>query len=283
MKNLNLLLLFFLSFSAFGFDWQGHRGARGLYPENSLEGMRVALKYPITTLEFDVIVSKDHQVLLSHEPWLGEEACLDLKGEKVKEKQINLYELSYQEIKKFDCGSKKHPRFTNQRKVKTHKPLLSEVLKTIEAEYKDRQLFYNIEIKSTLEDETQGFQPPLKVYVDTVIGEILKWLPKERFFIQSFDFRVLEYLHKKNPAIKTVVLLEENLSRDKILKLLGFTPTVYSPYFKFLTKEVVRGWQKRGVKVIPWTVNEPSDLKTMMAMGVDGIITDYPDRISEAK
>jgi glycerophosphoryl diester phosphodiesterase len=283
MKNLNLLLLFFVSFSAFSFDWQGHRGARGLYPENSLEGMREALKYPITTLEFDVIVSKDHQVLLSHEPWLGEEACLDLKGQVVKKKQINLYQLSYEDIKKFDCGSKPHPRFPQQKKIKTHKPLLSEVLKKIEVEYGERKLQYNIEIKSTPEDEAQNFQPKVELFTDLVVAEILKHLPRERFFIQSFDFRVLQYLHKKYPELQSVALLEENLSEKKVLKLLGFTPTVYSPYFKFLTKKVVKSWQKRGVKVIPWTVNQARDLQHVKGLGVDGIITDYPDRISEVK
>lgn len=283
MKNLNLLLLFFVSLSAFGFDWQGHRGARGLYPENSLEGMREALKYPITTLEFDVVVSKDHQVLLSHEPWLGEEACLDLKGQAVKEKQINLYQLSFEDIKKFDCGSKPHPRFPQQKKIKSNKPLLSEVLKIIEAEYKERKLHYNIEIKSTPEDEAQNFQPKIELFTDLVVAEISKHLPRERFSIQSFDFRVLQYLHKKHPELQSVALLEENLSEDEVLKLLGFTPTVYSPYYKFLTKNVVSGWQKRGVKVIPWTVNEVSDLKSVKAMGVDGIITDYPDRISKVR
>ena len=283
MKNLILLLLFLVSSFAYAFDWQGHRGARGLYPENSLEGMREALKYPITTLEFDVILSKDHQVLLSHEPWLGEEACLDLKGEAVKEKQVNLYHLTYDEIRKFDCGTKVHPRFAQQKKTKTHKPLLSEVLKKIEAEYGERKLNYNIEIKSTPVDEKEGFQPSVEIFSDLVVKEILKFIPADRFSLQSFDFRVLQYLHKKYPQLKTVALIEEDLPQQVVLNKLGFTPTVFSPYYKFLTKEVVKEWHKLGVRVIPWTVNELKDLNFVKALNVDGIITDYPDMIKAVK
>jgi len=281
MKKIFFLYLLLLSHDSFSFDWQGHRGARGLYPENSLEGMKEALKYPITTLEFDVIVSKDNQVLLSHEPWLGEEACLDLNRKEVKEKAVNLYKLTYAEIKKFDCGSKLHPRFPQQKKVATFKPLLSEVLKTIERDYKERKIFYNIEIKSTAEDEKEGFQPKVDQFTDLVVKDIKKYLSVDRFSVQSFDFRVLSYLHKTYPEVQTVALVEVDLSQDEMLKELGFTPTVYSPYFKFLTKSKVEAWQKKGVKVIPWTVNEVSDLREVKALGVDGIITDFPDRIGQ--
>ncbi len=272
-----------MNLNAWAFDWQGHRGARGLFPENSLEGMREALKYPITTLEFDVIVSQDQKVLLSHEPWLGEEACLNLEGKEVKEKEINLYKFKYDEIKKFDCGSKKHPRFLEQKKIKIHKPLLSDVLTQIEAEYAARKIFYNIEIKSTPQDELEGFQPSVSVFTDLVVAAIKAHLPEDRFFIQSFDFRVLAYLNKNYPTIQTVALIEENLPQELVLKQLGFKPTVFSPYFKFLNKMNVTQWQKLGVKVIPWTVNDLQDLKRVKALGVDGIITDYPDRITKVK
>lgn len=283
MKNLNLLLLFFVSFSAFAFDWQGHRGARGLYPENSLDGMREALKYPITTLEFDVVITKDHQVILSHEPWMNHEICLDPKGQKVLVKKVNLYELSASEIQAYDCGSLGHPSFDQQKKVITIKPLLRDVLESIEGDYKERKISYNIEIKSTPEDEKAGFQPSVEVFTDLVVTQIKALLPETRFSLQSFDFRVLRYLHKKYPSLQTVALVEPNYGKDYILKDLGFKPTVFSPYFKNLSKKVVKDWQQSGIKVIPWTVNKMSDLKSVKAMGVDGIITDYPDRISEVK
>jgi glycerophosphoryl diester phosphodiesterase len=282
MKKPFFLLLLFVSLKASAFDWQGHRGARGLYPENTLEGMRVALKYPITTLEFDVVITKDKQVLLSHEPWMNDEICQDPKGNRVRAyKQHNLYRLSVSEIQSFDCGSLEHPRFRGQKKMKEVKPLLAEVLEKIESEFKERKLLYNIEIKSTPEEEKEGFQPGVEEFTDLVVAKVKAHLPDERFRLQSFDFRVLRYLNKKYPNLQTVALVESNLSQKVILEDLGFKPTVFSPYFKNLSKALVGDWQKIGVKVIPWTVNEPKDLQRIKDMGVDGIITDYPDRISK--
>ena len=158
MKNLILLASILVSYSAFAFDWQGHRGARGLYPENTIGAMREALSYPlITTLEFDVVISKDGQVIVSHEPWMSEEICLDPKGEPVKDKAVNLYKLTAKEIAEYDCGSKPHPRFPHQKKVKTHKPLLKDLLSDINKTHP--KIAFDIEIKSTVEDEKNGFQP----------------------------------------------------------------------------------------------------------------------------
>jgi glycerophosphoryl diester phosphodiesterase len=101
MKKYFILIMTFYLSVVHAFDWQGHRGARGLYPENTIGGMLEAAKYPITTLEFDVVVTRDKKVILSHEPWLGEEICWDLKGQPVKEKQVNLYQLTAEEIQRF--------------------------------------------------------------------------------------------------------------------------------------------------------------------------------------
>jgi glycerophosphoryl diester phosphodiesterase len=280
MKIILLVTSFFLSV-AWAFDWQGHRGARGLFPENSLEGMRLALEYPITTLEFDVVISRDKKVLLSHEPWMSEEICLGPKSEKIKERVHNLYQMDYQQISEFDCGSKLHPRFPEQKKQKVVKPLLKTVIETVQKEYPDRKISYNIEIKSTPEDEDKGFQPPYTEFTDLVITELASMLKPEEFFIQSFDFRVLRYLHKKYPDIKTVALIEKSMQPKKMIKTLGFVPTVFSPYYKFLKKDDVLWWQQKGAKVIPWTVNDLKDLKAVKALGVDGIITDYPNRIPQ--
>ena len=284
MKKLIFVFLFTLCFAAYAFDWQGHRGARGLFPENSLEGMREALKYPITTLEFDVVITRDKQVILSHEPWMNDEICQDAKGKRVPAwKHANLYQLTVSEIQAYDCGSLEHPRFRAQKKMKVVKPLLSEVLEKIESEYKERKIRYNIEIKSTPEDEKAGFQPGVEEFTDLVVAQIKAQLPDDRFSLQSFDFRVLRHLNKKYPTLQTVALVEPNFTQKVILEDLGFKPTVFSPYFKNLSKPLVAGWQKIGIKVIPWTVNEPKDLQRIKDMGVDGIITDYPDRIGQVK
>lgn len=278
MRKFILCAIFFISTAAASFDWQGHRGARGLYPENTIGAMREALAYPnITTLELDVIIAKDGEVVVSHEPWLAEEICLGLDGKPVKEKSVNLYKLTSAEIAQFDCGSKPHPRFPQQKKLKATKPLLKDLLSEINKTHP--KIPFNIEIKSLPEDEKAGFQPNVKVFTDKVIATIKGVVDLSRVHIQSFDWRVLKYLKATYPEVKTVALTEdEKFSAKSVLKELGFIPTVFSPYFKNLTKSLVDEFQRSGMKVIPWTVNEVTDMRQIISMGVDGIITDYPDR-----
>jgi glycerophosphoryl diester phosphodiesterase len=280
-------LLLFLTVPSFAFDWQGHRGARGLYPENTIGAMEIALKYPaISTLEFDVVVTKDKKVILSHEPWMSEEICLTPEGKKIIGKEFNLYKMSYDEIIKFDCGKKNHPHFPDQAKVSVGKPLLSALILETEKRLKNlgrEGIRYNIEIKSTLEDEKKSFQPPYKEMTDIILKELLTYLPKSKFTIQSFDWRVLKYLHEKDPTLGLVALREESFSVEEVFKELGFKPAVFSPYYKYLSAENVQKFQQAGVKVIPWTVNSLEDMRKVKSLGVDGIITDYPNRIEAAE
>lgn len=263
-------------------DWQGHRGARGIYPENTIGAMFEALKYPVTTLEFDVVISKDFEIVVSHEPWMSEEICTDPKGNVVRGKEHNLFKLTYAEIASYDCGLKPHPRFPEQKKVKAQKPTLRALITEVEERLKSTNrshIPYNIEIKSTVEDEKAGFQPDYRTFSDTVIKALKEKLPTTKFTIQSFDWRVLQYIHEKYPEVKLVALIETAIDPEKDLKRLGFNPYVYSPDFTLLTKAHVEYLQKKGIKVIPWTVNSVEDMKTVLGMKVDGIITDYPNRI----
>lgn len=278
---LPLLSILFIS-EATAIDWQGHRGARGLYPENTIGAMEEALKYPVTTLELDVVVSKDMKVVVSHEPWMNEDICLDPQGKRVKGKKHNLYKMTYEEITKYDCGSLPHRRFPEQKKVSVGKPSLEKLISVTEETLKNlnrTQVEYNIEIKSTPDDEKDGFQPDVKTFSDLVIETIKKQLPVSKFTIQSFDWRVLQYIHESYGDVRLVALTEDSIDPEGDLKKLGFNPYVYSPYFKNLKSAHVEAFHKLGIKVIPWTVNDVSDMKEMMEMRVDGIITDYPDRI----
>lgn len=276
-RLLSFVLSFFLGTWAFAadFDWQGHRGARGLFPENTIEGMKAAIGFPITTLEMDVVVSKDLKVVVSHEPWMSEEICMTSDNKLVKDKEYNLFRLTYAEIAQFDCGSKPHPRFSKQAKIKTKKPLLADLLK----ELKDAKVNFSIEIKSTVEDERNGFQPDYKKFTDLVLKEIKSALPIEKVMIQSFDWRVLQYLAKKYPKYKTVALIEEKFNNADVIKKLGFKPTVFSPPYELVTKEVIEYFHQQKILIIPWTVNDQKTMTDLKSLGVDGIITDYPDLI----
>ncbi|MCB0633513.1 MAG: glycerophosphodiester phosphodiesterase family protein [Saprospiraceae bacterium] len=267
------------------FDWQGHRGARGLLPENTVPAFLLALEYPkISTLELDVAVSKDGKLIVSHEPWFSAHICSDPEGKPLTEEDsehLLLYELTAEEIRRYDCGSRGNERFPDQKKMKTYKPQLSEVVQAADQRAKEmgRPLpRYNIEIKS--QPDWDGLRTPDPETFVTLVWEALNALGiKERTCIQSFDIRPLEVLHRKDPSITVAYLVEELDSLEQNLAKLSFTPTIYSPYYMLVTANMVDALHERGIRIIPWTVNDPENMQALMDLGVDGIITDYPDRI----
>ena len=268
------------------FDLQGHRGARGLKPENTIPGFITALNYGVTTLEIDVVITKDKQVILSHEPWMSAEICLKPDSTpiaKADEKTFAIYRMDYKDVVNFDCGSKMHARFPEQEKIVAYKPLLRDVIAAVEnhiKSYSHYEVDYNIEIKSTNAGDKK-FHPAPEEYSDIVFQLIDQYLPWERVVIQSFDFRVLKYWKKKYPQVRLAALVENSNSAEANLKTLGFLPSVYSPDFKLLKPEIITMLQQKKVRVIPWTINEPEDMKRFKSWGVDGFITDYPDRAAE--
>lgn len=265
------------------FDLQGHRGARGLRPENSIPAFLLALDSGVTTVEMDLAISRDKQVVVSHEPWMSSSICLTPDGSEIPEKEEkshNIFEMDYAEIQKYDCGSRPLDEFPEQLKLKTTKPLLRDVIVAIEHHIKSYSLYevdYNIEIKSAPSGDDK-FHPKPEIFSDLVYNLIDQYLPMERVVIQSFDFRVLRYWHKKYPHVRLSALISNVKTVDANLRELGFKPSVYSQNHKLLTKAKVDYLKKLGIRVIPWTVNDVSDMEKMLQWGVDGFITDYPDR-----
>jgi len=262
-------------------DIQGHRGARGLAPENSIPAFLLASEMGVTTLELDLVVSKDKKLVVSHEPYFSPEFCLDSVGNTISEDSvINIYELYYTDIARFDCGSKGNSRFPNQELMTTSKPLLSDVIDTVESLNSTNgrtPVFYNIELKSTKSTDSI-FHPAPDEFSDLVYDLISEKGMWDRVNIQSFDFRTLQYFNEKYPEVKLALLIENELPWKQNIDSLGFTPEIYSCYFKLLNQKNVKEMQEKGMLVIPWTINEERDLQNMMEIGVDGIITDYPDR-----
>jgi glycerophosphoryl diester phosphodiesterase len=265
------------------FDVQGHRGARGLKPENTIPAFLEALNLGVTTLEMDLAVSKDKQIVVSHEPYMSSAICLDSAGNSYSEKdekKYNIYQMTYAEIAAFDCGSKANDKFPEQEKLRVSKPLLRDVLIAAEHHIRSYTLYevdYNIEIK-TSPDGDNKFHPSVEVFSDLVYQLLDEYIPLERVVIQSFDFRVLQYWHKKYPEIRLAALVENLKSVDANLKDLGFHPSIYSPYYKLLTKDKLEHLHRLKIRVIPWTVNDEKEMLSLKGMGVDGFITDYPDR-----
>lgn len=260
-------------------DIQGHRGCRGLLPENTIPAFEKAIELGVRTLELDVVVSKDNVVVVSHEPFMNPVICLDPNGNEIKVTQqleYNLYKMSYDSIKTFDCGIKYHPRFPKQEKIKANKPSLDEVIKVSKKLNPD--IKFNIELKARPEFDGV-FTPNPKEFVRLV----LKVIDENKAFIetnlQSFDLRILEETRAQSHEMKVALLVDENEVISEKLLLLSYKPEIISPYFKLLTKEAVTSYQEKGYQVNPWTVNTVKDMNQMIGFQVDGIITDYPDRL----
>jgi glycerophosphoryl diester phosphodiesterase len=266
------------------FDVEGHRGCRGLMPENTIPAMLKAIDLGVTTLEMDVVITKDNKVVVSHEPWFETEITTKPDGSFVNEieaMQLNIYQMNYEEVLKYDVGMKPHPRFPKQQKVKAVKPLLRDLIDSVEAYIIKKNLpkvNYNIEIKSLPAGDNK-FHP-----VPSEFGELLMTVIKEkkiegRVIIQSFDFRALKFIHEKYTSIKTSMLIEDSDVNDfdGQLNKLGYTPEYYSPNQTLVGEKLVKQCHDKGMKIIPWTVNDAKQVKKLKKMGVDGIITDYPD------
>ncbi|MBK7873420.1 MAG: glycerophosphodiester phosphodiesterase [Saprospiraceae bacterium] len=270
------------------FDWQGHRGARGLMPENSIPGFLKALEYPIKTLEMDVVISKDSQVILSHEPWMSASICSKPDGSLVTEeedKAFKIFQLTYDEIRQFDCGSRGNVRFPEQQSLPTHKPLLSEGVTEVERHCKDYKIalpFYNIEIKSQPEWDNI-FTPEPRIFAQLLIDQINRLGIKDRTCIQSFDVRALQAVHEIDETIVTAYLLENADGLEKNMEKLSFKPNIYSPYHALVSANLVEKVHTQKMRIIPWTVNDTITMRGLINMGVDGIITDYPNLISILK
>ncbi len=282
LKNLSTLFLLLLLMNCNHtktLDIQGHRGCRGLYPENSIEAFKKAVEIGVHTLELDVVVSKDNFVVVSHEPFMNPTICLDANGNEIKvsdKQKYNLYKMPFDSIKKFDCGSKYHPRFPDQKKMKTHKPSLDEVIKVaIEI---NPEIKFNIELKTEPEYD-EVFTPYPKEFVQLVLEVVNKNSVFKKTNLQSFDLRILEEIKVQSPNMKVALLVDENEDIPEKLKKLSFKPETISPYFKLLKKEMVDNYQNEDYLVIPWTVNSVKEMKLMIDFQVDGIITDYPDRL----
>jgi glycerophosphoryl diester phosphodiesterase len=271
------------------FDRQGHRGCRGLMPENTIPAMLKALDLGVTTLEMDVVITKDKKVVLSHEPWFEPEITTKPDGSFIvpaEARNYNIYQMTYDEVKAYDVGLKPHPRFPKQEKIKAIKPLLSDLMDSVMTYMMTRRRpmpNFNIETKCGEKDDNI-FHPMPDEFVELLMAVIKEKGVEDRVIIQSFDFRTLQYLHKKYPEIKTAALIEYPFKpgvTDMLNSKLGFLPSVFSPAYQLVNKDVVNECHANGIKIIPWTVNDKAKIDELKKMGVDGIITDYPDLFND--
>lgn len=268
-----------------GFDLQGHRGARGLAPENTLPAFRRALEFGVTTLEMDVVLSGDGEVVVSHEPWMNPDICLTPDGERIprgEARQHALYQMSYDRIAAYNCGSLQPAQFPEQQNEPVSKPRLSEVLREAEAyvrAHPREPVFFNIEIKSRPAWDGR-FHPAPDTFATRVLEVVKEAGVAARTTLQSFDPRPLEVIDRQESPVRLALLVnwmgDRGLSTN--LERLSFVPDVYSPDVRLVDEALVAAAHERGLQLIPWTVNERPTMKRLVRLGVDGLITDYPNR-----
>jgi glycerophosphoryl diester phosphodiesterase len=268
------------------FDLQGHRGCRGLLPENTIPAMLRAIDLGVTTLEMDVVITKDSVCVLSHEPFFHHEISTKPDGkpvEEAEERSLNIFNMTLQEVQEFDVGMRKHPRFPYQQPMPAVKPTLQQVFAAVadHCQITGKQIpFFNIETKST-ELGDRIFHPEPETFVRRLMATINAANMRSKTIVQSFDFRTLQQMHEKYPDVAVAALIEDFDSETLAIQLkkLGFIPNIYSPHFSLVTPLMVSQCRELGMKLIPWTVNDLDNANKLRSLGVNGLITDYPDRI----
>jgi len=254
-------------------------------PENTIPAMKHAIDLGVTTLEMDTHISSDGKVFLSHDDYINPLFTLDPNGKEISEKnnkKYALFQMTYAEIAKFDVGSKGNPGFPQQKKTKTHMPLLSDLIDSVQSYIKSsgkKQVFYNIETKSKPAGDNK-LHPEPERFVDLLVGVLEQKNVLPYVVIQSFDVRTLQVINRKYPRIKTSYLIDNNKSVEENIAFLGFKPFIISPISKMVTQDFVNKSHEQNLKIIPWTVNTADEIAKLKAFGVDGIISDYPNLLT---
>lgn len=276
------------------FDLQGHRGARGLAPENTLAAFERAIELGVTTLELDVAVTRDGEVVVAHDPFVSPHSCLGPSGEAVVAPPL-IRDLSLAEVQSFDCGSvaPDAARFPSP----PWKPRPGEVIPTLGEVFElvvrsaAPNLQFNVETKI---DPTDARTVPTEAFVAAVVGVVQAHGMSERTTLQSFDWRALVIADRLEPRLRIAALVEGTMASPAwhagiegetlvALRALKAKVDILSPESTLLTDVSQPGYieveavHALGWKVIPWTVNRREEMEALIDLGVDGLITDYPD------
>lgn len=268
--------------NGYSYDLQGHRGARGLMPENTIPGFIKALDLGVTTLEMDLVVTADSLLVVSHEPWFHEAYSTTPDGNPVMEETaqtFNIFQMTAAEVARFDVGMRQNPNFPEQQTMAVQKPLLKDVILAAETYARSNRLpppQYNLETKSRPEWIGE-FIPDPQTFAQLVEEIITQFQLQDRVTVQSFDPATLMGLRQINPEIRQSMLVFREDPVQAVVAYLGYTPDIWSPSAALVTPDLVEQVHALGMQIIPWTVNDPVEMNRLLDLGVDGIITDYPN------
>ncbi len=266
-------------------DVQAHRGGAGLMPENTIEAMKHALDMGVNTLELDLQVSSDGQVVVSHDPYFHHRYAIRPDGSYVQQEDPKeyIYQMPYSDVEKYDVGSRPSEVWPGKACIKTVKPLADDLIDFVENYCKEKgysPVRYNIEIKSK-DMKGEGQLIPTYDAFATICCRFLasKYLG-DRLVVQSFDPRALNYIHEKYPEFILSYLVDAKAPDfDTYMAMLKFTPQWLSPHHTITDEALVEKCREKGIKLVPWTVDEPADIERIINLGVEAIISNYPDRV----
>jgi glycerophosphoryl diester phosphodiesterase len=299
--------LFLIAQNATAFDLQAHRGGRGLRPENTLVSFENAIRMGVTTIELDIAITKDGVAVISHDAALNPAITRDAAGKWLPEKGPLINTLTFAQLQTYDVGridpaSKYAADFPDQQPADgTRIPTLAALFKLVK-DLGASNVHFDMETKINPLEPTQTLEP--EAFVDTMLKVIREAGMTKRVMVQSFDWRTLELLHKREPGLRTTYLSiaspkfhnlkDGSWNAGHLLKDYGgsvprmirasagkSTGITWAPNFNNLTAPLVKEAHRLGLQVIPWTVNQKEKMEEIIGWRVDGIITDYPDRLRE--
>jgi glycerophosphoryl diester phosphodiesterase len=308
IKGVVMTGLISLTTTAYGFDLQGHRGARGLMPENTLPGFATALAIGVTTLELDLAVTRDLQVVVSHNPRLEPELARDANGEWLKKSSPVINSMTLEMVKSYDVGrlnpaTRYAERYPEQQRLDgVQVPTLNEVFE-LANKSGNQSVRFNIEVK--INPEYPELTLPPRKFVALVIKVVRSHEMGDRVSLQSFDWQVLQAVQDLAPDVTTSYLTANqrwlnNLQTGmpgpspwlngldiddfdgnaaRAIKAAG--GDIWSSYHQEVDADAIKNAHDLGLKVSVWTVNETGRMRELIAMDVDAIITDYPDRLRQ--
>ncbi|QIL42738.1 glycerophosphodiester phosphodiesterase [Pedobacter sp. HDW13] len=265
------------------FSAEAHRGGRGLMPENTIPAMLFTLKnYSVTTLEMDTHITKDGEVVVTHDDYLSPAFILLPNGNEIPKadaKKYAVYQLNYDNLKSFIVGAKPYAAFPQQQQVKSYIPRLGDLIDSVQHCIKSnhkKQCFYDIEIKSTVKGDDVLHPKPEK-FAELVLAVIKRKGILNYTIIQSFDKRALQFIHQKYPEVRLNYLVNNNKSYEEHIEELGFKPFIIGSSYKDFNPEIIGKAHADGVKVLTATVNTKVEIERLKALKIDGIMTDYPN------
>jgi glycerophosphoryl diester phosphodiesterase len=282
MRRLWAIAALIVPMTASAFDLQGHRGARGLAPENTLDGFAAALAIGVTTLELDTGVTKDGVVVIHHDRRLNPDIARDPDGRWVEAPAPLIHELTFEQLRRYDVGrlrpgSKNAVEFPEQQPVDGARvPRLAELFDLVQKSG-DASVRFNIETKISPQAPRETLAP--EPFALALIAEIRKAGMESRTSIQSFDWRTLKVVEREAPAIATVYLTGRRREGSQPRAVHAAGGRIWSPNYQEMDSASVVEARALGLRVIPWTVNEPTAVERVLDLGLDVLITDFPDRV----